>query len=63
MPGLKKGKMVYYDLINTTLSSVESVTTEIDEKLAGQLACEAKYRSKTESTLINGMLSFGAGAV
>lgn len=49
--------MVSYDLINATLSSVESVTTEIDEKLVGQMACELKYRNKTESTLMNGMLS------
>ena len=50
--------MIIYDLINTTLSSVESVTTEIAENLAGQMACELKYRNKPESTLINGTLRF-----
>ena len=49
--------MAGYDSINVTLSSVESVTTEIDETLSGQMACELKYQNKTEFNLMNGTLS------
>lgn len=48
--------MVSIDLINATLSSVDDVTTQIDEKLAGQMACELKYRNnRTEFSLMKGM--------
>lgn len=47
--------MVSIDLLNATLSSVDDVTTQIDEKLAGQMACELKYRNnRTEFSLMKG---------